>query len=174
MSNTAPSRADPVVVFPISRWCPPQETSQPHPPHWNVWIWIKISHSRKSIWKGCLLNGGHFVSVSFDKFWAMGKPTWGKWATYSESAQLQVYKTLNGLNPSSGFRDPRSEPSSGYRDMGSARLAATRLDARPPARTGTTIPLQPRGLWGKIYLYFLSCLNTMMARVVEVLAYSKH
>ena len=32
MSNTAPSRADPVVVFPISRWCPPQETSQPHPP----------------------------------------------------------------------------------------------------------------------------------------------
>ena len=33
MSNTAPSRADPVVVFPLSRWCPPQETSQPHPPH---------------------------------------------------------------------------------------------------------------------------------------------
>ena len=32
MSNTAPSRADPVVVFPLSRWCPPQETSQPHPP----------------------------------------------------------------------------------------------------------------------------------------------
>ena len=32
MSNTAPSRADPVVVFPIGRWCPPQETSQPHPP----------------------------------------------------------------------------------------------------------------------------------------------
>ena len=32
MSNTAPSRADPVVVFPYSRWCPPQETSQPHPP----------------------------------------------------------------------------------------------------------------------------------------------
>ena len=33
MSNTAPSRADPVVVFPLGRWCPPQETSQPHPPH---------------------------------------------------------------------------------------------------------------------------------------------
>ena len=33
MSNTAPSRADPVVVFHLSRWCPPQETSQPHPPH---------------------------------------------------------------------------------------------------------------------------------------------
>ena len=34
MSNTAPSRAEPVVVFPLGRWCPPQETSQPHPPHW--------------------------------------------------------------------------------------------------------------------------------------------
>ena len=32
MSNTAPSRADPVVVFPLGRWCPPQETLQPHPP----------------------------------------------------------------------------------------------------------------------------------------------
>ena len=36
MSNTAPSRADPVVVFPLGRWCPPQETSQPHPPP-NGW-----------------------------------------------------------------------------------------------------------------------------------------
>ena len=33
MSNAAPSRADPVVVFPLGRWCPPQETSQPHPSH---------------------------------------------------------------------------------------------------------------------------------------------
>ena len=33
MSNTSPPRADPVVVFPLSWWCPPQETSQPHPPH---------------------------------------------------------------------------------------------------------------------------------------------
>ena len=36
MSNTAPSRADPVVVFPFGRWCPPQETSQPHPPQLNT------------------------------------------------------------------------------------------------------------------------------------------
>ena len=35
MSNTAPSRADPVVVFPLSQWCPPQETSQPHPPPYS-------------------------------------------------------------------------------------------------------------------------------------------
>ena len=33
MPNTAPSRADPVVIFPLSRWCPPQETSQPHSSH---------------------------------------------------------------------------------------------------------------------------------------------
>ena len=31
-SSTAPSKADPVVVFPLCWWCPPQETSQPHPP----------------------------------------------------------------------------------------------------------------------------------------------
>ena len=36
MSNTAPSRADPVVVFPLSQWCPPQKTSQPHPAQGNV------------------------------------------------------------------------------------------------------------------------------------------
>ena len=103
----------------------------------------------------------------------------------------QVHETLNGVNPSSSFRDMRSaksgpnlwqiwqvfgpwaspyganghmtmtvhtyrprqfhrtsngeNPSSGYRDMDSASLAA----ARPPARTVTTIPLQPGGLRGK-------------------------
>ena len=107
----------------------------------------------------------------------------------------QVHETLNGVNPSSGFRDMRSaksgsnlwqiwqvfgpwaspyvangqmsmtlhnyrprqfhrtsngeNPSSGYRDMGSASLAAARPTDRPPARTVTTIPLQPRGLRGK-------------------------
>ena len=34
-STTAPSRAYPVVVFPLCRWCPPQETSQSHPSHSN-------------------------------------------------------------------------------------------------------------------------------------------
>ena len=110
----------------------------------------------------------------------------------------QVHETLNGVNPSSGFRDMRSaksgpnlwqiwqvfgpwaspygangqmsmtvhnyrprqfhrtsngeNPSSGYRDMGSASLAA----ARPPARTVTTIPLQPGGLRGKNLVPLLS------------------
>ena len=111
----------------------------------------------------------------------------------------QVHETLNGVNPSNGFRDMRSaksgpnlcqiwqvfgpwaspygangqmtmtvhnyrprqfhrtsngeNPSRGYRDMGSASLAAARPAARPPtrppARTVTTIPLQPGGLRGK-------------------------
>ena len=111
----------------------------------------------------------------------------------------QVHETLNGVNPSSGFRDMRSaksgpnlwqiwqvfgpwaslyrengqmtmtvhnyrprqlhrtsngeNPSSGYRYMGSASLAAARPAARPPnrppVRTVTTIPLQPQGLRGK-------------------------
>ena len=107
----------------------------------------------------------------------------------------QVHETLNGVNPSSSFRDMRSaksgpnlwqiwqvfgpwaspyganghmtmtvhtymprqfhrtsngeNPSSGYRDIGSASLAAARPAAHPPARTVTTIPLQPGGLRGK-------------------------
>ena len=41
--------------------------------------------------------------------------------------------------------------------MGSASLAAARPAARPPARTVTTIPLQPEGLRGKNYRYVLTC-----------------
>ena len=101
----------------------------------------------------------------------------------------QVHETLNGVNPSSGFRDMRSaksgpnlwqiwqvfgpwaspygangqmsmtvhnyrprqfhrtsngeNPSSGYRDMGSAILAAARPTARPPVRP----PAHPPGPW---------------------------
>ena len=70
----------------------------------------------------------------------MGKPIWGKWANDHGIAQLhrQFHRTWNGENPSSG-----------YRDMGSASLAAARPTARPPTRTVTTIPLQPGGLRGK-------------------------
>ena len=44
MSNTAPSRADTVVVFPLGRWCTPQETSQPHPP--PSWWRVDSIHKR--------------------------------------------------------------------------------------------------------------------------------
>ena len=43
MSNTAPSRASPVVVFPLCRWCPPQETSQPHPPQFKFQIYQSLA-----------------------------------------------------------------------------------------------------------------------------------
>ena len=47
-------------------------------------------------------------------FWPMGKPIWGKWANNYDVAQLQsrqVHETLNGVNPSSSFRDMRSAKS---------------------------------------------------------------
>ena len=109
----------------------------------------------------------------------------------------QVHETLNGVNPSSGFRDMQStksgpnlwqiwqvfgpwaspyganghmsrtvhnyrprqfhrtlngeNPSSGYRDMGSTSLAAARPTARPPARPPvrppTRPPARPPGPW---------------------------
>ena len=111
----------------------------------------------------------------------------------------RVQETLNGVNPSSAFRDMRStksgpnmwhiwqvfgpwaspygangqmimtahnyrprqfhrtsngdNPSSGYRDTGSASLVAARLappaGGHPPAQTVMTIPLQPGRLRGK-------------------------
>ena len=142
----------------------------------------------------------------------MGKPIWGKWAitmTVHNYRSRQVHETLNGVNPSSGFRYMRSaksgpnlwqiwqvfgpwaspygangrmsmtvhnyrprqfhrtsngeNPSSSYRDMGSASLAAARptarpparQSARPPARTVTTIPLRPGGLRGKKIMRYI-------------------
>ena len=56
MSNTAPSRADPVVVFPLGRWWPPQETSQPpskSKPH-SVMIWSdNLWHDSRNIIQNC-------------------------------------------------------------------------------------------------------------------------
>ena len=52
MSNTAPSRADPVVVFPLGWWCPPQETSQPHPPQFTYRFYWILSLIQVHIWFG--------------------------------------------------------------------------------------------------------------------------
>ena len=112
----------------------------------------------------------------------------------------QVHETLNGVNPSSGFRDMRSaksgsnlwqiwqvfgpwaspygangqmsmtvhnyrprqfhrtsnreNPSSGYRDMGSASLAAARPTARPPG-PWRQYPSSPEG-WGvKSHIFYV-------------------
>ena len=68
------------------------------------------------------------ICGKFDKFLPHGQ------MTVHNYRPRQFHRTSNGENPSSG-----------YRDMGSASLAA----ARPAARTVTTIPLQPGGLRGK-------------------------
>ena len=126
----------------------------------------------------------------FDKLLTNGQAHMGQMTiTLYIYTSIQVHKTLNGVNPSSGFRNMHSaksglnfwqiwqvfgrwaspygaygkmtimtvhnyrprqfhrtsnleNPSHGYRDMGSANLAA----ARPAARTK---PLQPGGLRGK-------------------------
>ena len=47
-------------------------------------------------------------AASFYKLRAMEKHIWGKWANYYDTVNYksrQVHNTLNGLNPSSGFRD---------------------------------------------------------------------
>ena len=61
-------------------------------------------------------------------------------------ANGQMTMTVHNYRPRQFHRTSNGEnPSSSYRDMGSASLAA----ARPAARTVTTIPLQPGGLRGK-------------------------
>ena len=69
----------------------------------------------------------------------------GLWASpYGANGQMTM--TVHNYRPRQFHRTSNGEnPSSSYRDMGSASLAA----ARPPARTVTTIPLQPGGLRGK-------------------------
>ena len=85
----------------------------------------------------------------------------GPWASpYGANGQMSM--TVHNYRPRQFHRTSNGEnPSSGYRDMGSASLAAARPTARPPARqsarpparpparTVTTIPLQPGGLRGK-------------------------
>ena len=69
----------------------------------------------------------------------------GPWAS-PYGANGQITMTVHNYRPRQFHRTSNGEnPSSGYRDMGSASLAA----ARPAARTVTTIPLQPEGLRGK-------------------------
>ena len=165
----------------------------------------------------------------FDKFLADGQTRVGQITmTVHNYRSRQVHETLNGVNPSSGFRDMRSaksgsnlwqiwqvfgpwaspygangqmsmtvhnyrprqfhrtsngeNPSSGYRDMGSASLAAARPTARPPARqsarpparpparTVTTIPLQPGGLRGKNE----SAIDTISPRPIKPDSHEAH
>ena len=87
--------------------------------------------------------------LNFWKIWQV----FGPWASpYGANGQMTI--TVQNYRPRQFHKTSNGEnPSSGYRDMGSASLAAARPDARPtthlPARTVTTIPLQPEGLRGK-------------------------
>ena len=74
----------------------------------------------------------------------------GPWAS-PYGANGQITMTVHNYRPRQFHGIWNGEnPSSGYRDMGSASLAAAaHPPTRPPARTVTTIPLQPGGLRGK-------------------------
>ena len=86
----------------------------------------------------------------------------GQWASlYGANGQMTM--TVHKYRPRQFHRTSNGEnPSSGYRDMGSASLAAARPAARPPARTVTTIPLQPGGLRGKKCIPYIIGLQTAM------------
>ena len=89
-----------------------------------------------------------FRDMRFAKSWPNFCQIWrvfGPWASpYGANGQLTM--TGHNYRPRQFHRTSNGEnPSSSYRDMGSASLAA----ARPPARTVTTTLLQPGGLRGK-------------------------
>ena len=73
----------------------------------------------------------------------------GPWASPYE-ANGQMTMTVHYYRPRQFHRTYIGEnPSSRYRDIGSACLAAALLAASPPAQTVTTIALQPERLRGK-------------------------
>ena len=98
------------------------------------------------------LNGvnstSSFIDMRSAKF---GPNLWQIWQVYGPCASPygangQMTMTVRSYRPRQFHRTSNEEnPSSGYRDMGSANLA----EARPLARTVTTTPLQPEGLLSK-------------------------
>ena len=94
MSNTAPSRADPVVVFPLSRWCPPQETSQPG-----------IPPPQPQTGKDGIIQTSLVVVIKILK----DPPTWLKAATTLEKPPTPIYTHLVSY-VSQELTQPRSCP----------------------------------------------------------------
>ena len=98
------------------------------------------------------LNGVNPSSSFIDMRSAKSGPnSWHIWQVFGPCASPygangQLTMTVHSYRPRQFHRTSSGEnPSCGYRDMGSANLA----EARPLARTVTTIPLQPEGLMGK-------------------------
>ena len=84
MSNTASSRADPVVVFPLGRWCPPQETSQPPPP---PKCYTSRDHSWYGLsqWEEALLCNASLLLCNASTHWPSPYPKWAPrklWLTW--------------------------------------------------------------------------------------------
>ena len=71
---------------------------------WNV---INLSSGFRDMGSASLAQ----VLPHLTSFWPRGKPIWGKWANtimLHNYRSKQVHETLNGVNPSSSFRDMRS------------------------------------------------------------------
>ena len=108
------------------------------------------------------LNGVNTSSGFRDMRSAKSRPNlWQIWQVFGPwaspyGAKGQMSMTVHNYRLRQFHRTSNGEdPSSGYRDMGSASLAA----ARPPARTVTTIPLQPGGLRGKKHILGVYSVN---------------
>ena len=105
--------------------------------------------------------------------WQMWQ-VFGPWASpYGANGRMSM--TVHNYRPRQFHRTSNGEnPSNGYRDMGSASLAAARptarpparQSARPPARTVTTIPLQPGGLRGKKAKFPLNIFSTFVFGII--------
>ena len=100
-SSTAPSRTDPVVVFPLCQWCPPQETSQPHPLQLKVTTWVQhsinshpfrsmsIGHPIPEIW--------HFQNLTL-KIQDQGHGWCERWKSQHGSSILSTHILLWNVN----------------------------------------------------------------------------
>ena len=104
---------------------------------WGTSIQRFLGYAIRNVWTQFVANLTSYVP--------MGKPIWGKWAnvmTVHNKRPKQFHRTSNGENPPSG-----------YRDMGSASLAAARPTARRDDDDNT---LQPGGLRGNKTLPLLN------------------
>ena len=84
-----------MVVFPLCRWCPPQETSQPHPPH------ILDQEIQN--------NGGCLEAAGPDRERLLQPITWPIYLPYT-TAQGQYHCASNIISNSHPFRSKWVDP----------------------------------------------------------------
>ena len=89
VSQNGQTPGDPVVVFPLGRWCPPQETSQPHPPPHQTGIIIGY-------------NRYHHITLILCIFWSHPLTIMGKlWCLFWKFWRKMTGTPLCLQNPSS-------------------------------------------------------------------------